>query len=239
MTAGKPDTAESNSGFPDYYDLLYLPEGKIMVTERDLGILMQEARMDKDEDLTEYISKHRAQTRQWQYQRVHLLITTEFYRVYRMGDKLHQPNLSRAPSNGITPRSTMQMVALLEQLSVAKTNENRAKWNRQRQNRRERNQTQHKIQEKAVGLVPQSLGSKGTQKSIKQTTRGGHFSPPKCPTSQSQHHARISTPYPKALPQQSLDCGTEQPAYGNNYKTMKAVTQKCHGNTPEPTKTVV
>jgi hypothetical protein len=84
MTAGKPDTAESNTGFPNYLDLLILPEAKIRVTERDLGILIQEARMDKDEDLAEYISKHRAQTRR--YHRVHLLITTEVYRVHRMED---------------------------------------------------------------------------------------------------------------------------------------------------------
>jgi hypothetical protein len=142
--------------------------------------------MDKDEDLAEYISKHRAQTRR--YHRVHQLITTEVYRVHRMEDELHQANLSRVPTNGRIPRSTMQMVALLEQLSVAKTNKNIAKRNRQRQNRRVRNQTQHTFPEKAAGLVPQGLGHKGTQKGIKQTTRGEHFS-------QSTPH--LSTPTPR------------------------------------------
>jgi hypothetical protein len=140
-TTGKPDIEDGNTGFPDYYDMLFLPEGQITITEKDLGILIQEAKIDKDEDLAEYIHKHKAQTRR--YHRFHLLIETEMYRAYRKEDELHKPNLSRIPPNGTTPRSTMQMLDLLEQLTVAKTNKNREKRNRQRQNRRLRNQNQN------------------------------------------------------------------------------------------------
>jgi hypothetical protein len=98
--------------------------------------------------------------------------------------------------------------------------------------------TQLTFPEKAVGLVPQCLSHKGTQKSTKRTTHGGHFSQSNPPTSQPQHHAWISTPHRKALHQQPFDSGTEQPEHGSNYQTMSAVTQTCHGDTPEPTKTV-
>jgi hypothetical protein len=224
-TTGKPDTEDGNTGFPDYYDMLYLPEGKIAVTERDLGILVQEAELDKDEDLAEYIKKHRAQTQR--YHRFHLLIETEMYRAYRKEDELHQPNLSRIPPNGTTPRSTMQMLDLLEQFTEAKTNKNRAKRNRQRQNRRLRNQNQNQqtFKKTAVGLVPQSLSSKGNQQSIRRKTSGGHSSSSNPPPSKPHHHAWISTPHRKALRQQPFDGGKKQPAHVDNYQTMSARTQ--------------
>jgi hypothetical protein len=59
----------------------------------------------------------------------------------------------------------------------------------------------------AVGLVPQSLGSKGNNQSINRTTSGGQSSSSNLPTSKLHHHAWIETPHRKALRQQPFGCG--------------------------------